>query len=152
MANTYTDSNGQIYRQYTPIPIRYEDIDMLQHVNNAKYLAYLEQARIQYARDVLNWDGDWKTLDMIVARIEIDYRKPVYLNDTLGVWTRCSRIGNKSFDFEYVFVVTDADASTVVATARSVMVQFDAETQTSCAVHPTLRAAIAAFEHHPTVV
>jgi acyl-CoA thioester hydrolase len=148
---TYTDTDGHLYRQYTPILIRYEDIDMLQHVNNAKYLAYLEQARIQYARDVLNWNGDWKTLDMIVARIEIDYRKPVYLNDTLGVWTRCSRIGNKSFDFEYVFVVTEAEASTVVATARSIMVQFDAETQTSRTVHPALRKAIADFEQHASV-
>jgi acyl-CoA thioester hydrolase len=145
----------QAFRHQTPIDIRFGDLDMLQHVNNARYLSYLEQARIQYAFDVLQWDGDWRTLNMMLARVEVDYRAPLFLNDRLTVYTRCSRLGNKSFTLEYLLVrtgqrnevqVEGAPAPALAGEARTVLVAYDVVQQVSMPLPAEQRQRIEAFE------
>lgn len=135
------------YRHFTPIHIRFGDIDMLQHVNNTKYLSYTEEARIRYSYDVLGWDGNWQKLNMILAKAVVNFQKPLYLNDKVGVLTRCSRIGKKSFDFEYLFVKQKSDhLQEVVATAMTVLVAYDYENQCPIPLPSHLRERIIAFE------
>jgi acyl-CoA thioester hydrolase len=135
------------FRHATEIFIRYGDIDMLQHVNNAAYLAYLEEARIAYAKEVMGWDGQWNTLDMIVAKITVEYKTPLFLGDRLYLYTRCSRIGNKSFELEYIFARVEADGSlTPAATAHSVMVAYDVRKQLSTPVNNAIRESVSRFE------
>ncbi len=95
------------FRVATRIKVRYADLDTLQHVNNASYLSYLEEARIEYIEKV--WDFDKKTLDfgVVVAHISIDYIAPILITDELKVYTRCVKIGTKSFTFESVFITND---------------------------------------------
>jgi hypothetical protein len=45
------------FRFYHPIEVRYSDLDPQGHVNNAKFLTYLEQARIEYIGKLGLWDG-----------------------------------------------------------------------------------------------
>jgi hypothetical protein len=46
------------YNFYYPIEVRYGDLDPQGHVNNAKYLTYMEQARVAYIRRLGVWKGD----------------------------------------------------------------------------------------------
>ena len=98
--------------------VRFRDLDSMGHVNNAVFLTYLEEARIAFL-----FGRGATTESIIVARVEIDYRSPVRLGDTLEVGVRCSRLGTKSFDLEYELRVRDQ----VVAEARSVQVFYDYE-------------------------
>jgi acyl-CoA thioester hydrolase len=60
----------------------------------------------------------------IVARIEIDYLKPIHLSsDPLLVELWVSRIGTSSFDIDYRIVQDGEDA----AHAKSVIVTYDYE-------------------------
>lgn len=121
------------YRHTTTVDLRFGDIDMLRHVNNARYLSFLEQARIQYAFDVLGWDGDWRTLNMILARTEIDFLRPLLLGERLQIATRCAQMGKKSFTFEYLLYTAGRqypsaapqEAEHLVSRAKSVMVFYD---------------------------
>ena len=98
--------------------VRFRDLDSMGHVNNAVFLTYLEEARIAFLF------GRGATTDsLIVARVEIDYRSPVRLGETVDVGVRCTRLGTKSFDLEYELRV-DGE---VVAEAKSVQVTFDYE-------------------------
>jgi len=67
--NTYT----------TDIDVRFRDIDAMGHVNNAVYATYIEQARTEYFRDVL--DADLSALATVLASLSIDFRRPVELTD-----------------------------------------------------------------------
>jgi acyl-CoA thioester hydrolase len=137
----------QVFRHRTRIPIRYGDIDMLQHVNNAVYLTYMEQSRIQYAFDVLGWDGDWRALDMILAHTDLDFGAPIFLTDTLWLYSRVARLGTKSYEFEYRFVREHTDGRMeVTTTGRAVIVAFDVRTQQSMAIPDSHRARILAYE------
>jgi len=76
--------------------MRWSDIDRLGHVNNAIYLTYLEQARIQYIQEACQWP--WHTHGLVLARVEIDYRVPIVETDSPTAYIRCSRLGKKSFN------------------------------------------------------
>ena len=84
------------------IPLRFSDIDALGHVNNATYLTYFEIARSAYWEEVIEWD--WKSLGIIIRKSVVEYIKPIILADKIFAYVRTSKIGNSSFELEYVLV------------------------------------------------
>ncbi len=122
----------------TEIPVRYRDLDTLEHVNNAVYSTYLEQARVEYLREVVEADG----AEMVLAHVEMDFRAPVHLGDTVGVDVRVSDLGTSSFTFAYRVRVGDE----VALTAESVQVSVDPDTGSSRPLPDDWRASIRAFE------
>lgn len=107
------------------LDVRFRDCDPMGHVNNAVYLTYLEQARFAHWRAV--WGVDFEGLPadapgVILARVEIDYRRQAKYGDVLEVRISLERIGRTSFSYGYQVVDQD-DA--VVADAKSVQVMYD---------------------------
>ena len=74
------------------IEIRWRDIDAYNHVNNAVYATYLEECRDELAERALEGVGDaW---DYVLARVAIDYRRELTLEDDAvdrGVRGRAAR-------------------------------------------------------------
>lgn len=135
------------FRHTTPLAVRFADLDAMGHLNHARYLTYMEQARILYVRDVCTWGGDWSLLGMILARAEVDYKLPLAFGDSAVVYTRCSRLGNKSFDLEYVLLRQRPGEEDVLAsTARTVMVAYDYRSDRPIPVPESWRERILAYE------
>jgi acyl-CoA thioester hydrolase len=133
------------FRHHIRVPIRYADLDTLGHVNNASYLSYMEQARITYVRDMGLWDGYVSGLGLIVARICTDYKLALRLEDeAVDVWTRVSRLGNKSFTLEYV--LNRSTDRTTAATSEIVMVAYDYGNEMTVVIPDDWRAKIVAYE------
>jgi acyl-CoA thioester hydrolase len=63
----------------TTLPVRYRDTDTMGHVNNAVYVTYFEQARIDYFDAVL--DIPLEEREMVLANLELDYRRSVTTDD-----------------------------------------------------------------------
>lgn len=122
------------FRHQTPVQLRFKDIDALGHVNNANHATYLETARIAYFDEVIGTEIDWEKEGLILARIEIDYKQPIYLRDKVLVKTRCSRIGSKSFDLEHRIVKIKDGTETELATGKSVVVVFNYSENKTAAV------------------
>jgi acyl-CoA thioester hydrolase len=135
------------FRFSLPVEVRFADLDVLGHLNNAKYLTYVEQARILYVQTVCGWSGDWRSLGMILARTEIDYKLPIAFGDAVIVYIRTSRIGSKSFDLEYLLSRQQGDAAPeIAATVKTVMVSYDYQQDSSIAVPQAWRDAMLAYE------
>ena len=100
--------------------VRFRDLDVMGHVNNAVFLTYIESARVAYLQD-LGAAATLQDMSIIVARIEIDFRAPVGFGEEVEISVHASRFGGKSFDLEYVLSV----GGTVVAEAKSVLVSYD---------------------------
>ncbi|OQY02899.1 MAG: hypothetical protein B6I20_06200 [Bacteroidetes bacterium 4572_117] len=116
------------YDHIIKIPVRYNDLDTFGHVNNKAYLSYLEEARIDFHRRVFGWDGKLE-FNAVVAKIEINYLKPVFYGDTLFAYTKLSHIGNKSFEISTVFVVEKPEGKLVkVSDSKVVLVNIDLKT------------------------
>lgn len=106
-----------------PIRIRWRDVDAYGHVNNAVYLTYLEEARDAWVREVLGAEANF-----VIARIEIDYRRELSLEDR-EVVVRCrgDGYGTSSVRTAEEILVGDETA----AVARSVIVAHDAVARSS---------------------
>ena len=78
---------------------RWRDSDAFRHINNATYLSYIEDARLELMR---RWGITQDGESVIVASVKIDYYKQVIHPTKLVIGQRVSRIGNKSFDITSV--------------------------------------------------
>ncbi len=110
----------------TPIQLRFKDIDALGHVNNANHLSFFELARINYFNDVISTEIDWENEGMILARVTVDYKQPVLLQDKIYVYTGLVKTGNTSFELEYKLVREEKDGSeTIMSVGTSVIVCYN---------------------------
>jgi len=127
----------------TEIGIRFRDIDAMKHVNNAVYATYLEQARAEYARDVLDLDLD--EVDTVLATLSIDYRAPLELSDSpVEVRLTVSDLGESGIPMEYE-LRGNGGSDPLAATAETVQVAFDRETGDSRPLPDAWRDRIAAY-------
>jgi len=108
------------------LDVRFRDCDALGHVNNAVYLTYLEQARLQCWRALWGFGGEAGSTvpGVIMARAEIDYQAQVRYGQTLDIRISLAAIGKTSFTYDYE--VVDEQGRTV-ASARTVQVMYDYE-------------------------
>lgn len=111
------------------IPIRFADIDALGHVNNAIYLTYFEIARSAYWAEIIEWD--WKLSGIIIRKSLVDYLYPIVLSDEIYAYIRTSKIGNSSFELEYVLVKVVNGAEEICTTGQTLCVVFDYATKKS---------------------
>lgn len=128
------------YPLVIPIEVRFGDLDALAHVNNAVYLTYLETARLKYTARL---GIDQVNPSYLLARIEVDYVRPVLLGETVDVGTRISHIGNSSFRMQHEMWVNQS----TVAKAQSVLVWVENGVPTR--VPAVFRQAVQAFELDP---
>jgi acyl-CoA thioester hydrolase len=111
------------YKYKTPISIRFSDMDAYGHVNNAVYLTYFEIARSNYWRDIIEWN--WNQNGIILGRSEINYLKPLTLNDQIVCYVRTTRIGNSSFDVMHVLVKVTPNGEEICTTGKTVCISYD---------------------------
>lgn len=130
---------------YMPIQVRYGDLDAQWHVNNSKFLTYIEQSRFGYLLAAGLWNGkDFLEVGLIVADVHVAYTAPIELLQQVRVGVRVAHIGNKSLRFEYQ--VEDQTSGAVLARAETVMVSYDYHSKTSRPVPESWRSKIAAFQ------
>jgi acyl-CoA thioester hydrolase len=110
--------------------VRWDDIDAFGHVNNAKYLTYIQEARFQWSFYQYAAKNEKPTLvEMVVAKAEIDYLVPIYEGGRfydVNLWVES--IGNSSFVMGYEVV---GDNGVVHAKVKSVQVAVSMETKKS---------------------
>jgi len=133
-----------------PIQIRWADIDALNHVNNAVYLSYFEQARIDYFREAVNWN--WEEVGMILAKSCIEYRKPLLARDQAEVWLRVSKLGNKSFEMENLVVRLGAAEVEILTSCTSTIVTYDYRKEVSVLLPDYVRKAVLQREKTGSVI
>ncbi len=109
------------------IEVRWRDLDAFNHVNNASYLGYIEEARVRWFKSL---GADWanETSAPILAAITVNYRKPIGWPETLRVELLAERIGNKSLTLGHR-VVSAAHPDLLYADGHAVMVWVTADGQ-----------------------
>ena len=96
-----------------PIQVRWRDLDAFGHVNNATFASYLEMARTEAWTELFG-GRDALEIPFFVKRLEIDYRRPIDLDDEVRVWLRVGETRGASFTFEYLVEAGGEVAATAV--------------------------------------
>jgi acyl-CoA thioester hydrolase len=115
--------------------VRFRDLDSIGHMNNAVYATFVEQARIAF----LSPHGA-AVENMILARLEIDFRSPVELGETVEIAVTPTRVGTKSFDLGYELRAGER----LVAEAKTVLVAYDYAHARSVELPPEWKERLAA--------
>ena len=133
------------FRSFHPITVRYGDLDPQGHVNNAGFITYLEHARVNYIRQLGLWDGkSFLEIGFILARVEMDFKKPILMTDAVEVGVKVSHLGNKSLDMNYL--IRESNTGQIFAEGRTIQVAYDYETQKTIPVPDHWRDVIQSYE------
>ena len=132
------------YKHTTPVQIRFNDLDVFAHVNNAVIQEYFDLGRLYYLQQIL--EGELKTGEntLIIASIKTDFLEPVMLEDNIVVKTSVYAIGEKSL--KMVQLLLDKQSGIEKAVCESVMVAFNKKLLQSVGFPGRWKQNIIAFE------
>ncbi|UBB26311.1 acyl-CoA thioesterase [Pseudoxanthomonas japonensis] len=78
-----------------PISVRWRDMDSMGHVNNAKYVSYLEEARVRWILDIPGVSMTHRIAPVVAAN-NINYRRPLTWPNDILVELYVDRLGTSS--------------------------------------------------------
>jgi acyl-CoA thioester hydrolase len=124
--------------------IRFSDIDSQGHVNNVRFLTYLEDARLEMFHADPVREGEHPVRGMVIARHEIDYRRPLMFGiEPVRVESWVTQAGAVSFRLAYEV----RDDEHVYATAASLIVAYDVDAVRPRRFTPQERERIGRYLH-----
>ena len=117
-----------LFPHWAEIPIRFRDLDPLNHVNNALFNTYYEEARIKFIQQVPAFANQLqKGFSFVLANITIDFVRPAEYPGSLMVGTGVKSTGNTSISsFQAIYLTDD---KTLISVAEAHGVWFDLEKQ-----------------------
>jgi thioesterase III len=121
-----------------PLEVRSTELDAIGHVNNARYLEYLEWGRFAWVREnavPIDFFGRDR-LSTVLANVTVNFRREACLGDQLVVRTWLAEVGRRSLRFGQEVVKESGER---VADAVVTSVMFDTETRGSVAIPEALR-------------
>ena len=114
----------------TQIKVRGFHLDVYQHVNNARYLEFLENS------DSFQWMTA-HNIAFVVVNININYRRPAVLSDLLTITSQVQQLNGKSGVLNQT--ITLEPEGQVVADALITFVCIDLKTQKALPLEGELR-------------
>lgn len=128
------------FHHIVPLQIRFNDIDILGHLNNTVYFGFFDTGKAYYFEKIMGGRIDWKKVETVIANVDCAYVSPIYFGEKIDVRTRCTGIHEKSFLIQQVIV--ESGTGQLKAAAETVMVSFNPQTQTSMPMPEHLRDAL----------
>ncbi len=138
--------NLEEFKCVTRLKVRFSDLDAMGHVNNATYLSYLEEARIEYFGCSVGFPGSSLDFGAVVARIDISYLRPIELGDKVNIFSKMYEMGEKSFDLRHVIQAERNGELFVAALASTKLVAYDYRKKESLQIPDSTREKIENFE------
>lgn len=111
------------------LQIRFNDIDILGHLNNTVYFSFFDTGKAYFYEWLLKGEMNWKRVESVIANVDCAYVSPVYFGEEIEVWTRCAHVGEKSFTLQQMIVAKKTGE--LKAAANTVMVSINPDTMKS---------------------
>lgn len=118
-----------IDRFTTPVPVRWSDIDMYQHVNHATMVTILEEARVPFLMEPFK--NDFDTIGLLIAEVKVSYKGQLRLADSplqVTIWCNRLRAVDFTLGYEVRSALADPDSKPAVI-AESQLAAFNIEEQ-----------------------
>ena len=125
------------FSRFYEMETRWYDEDMLGHINHGTAVAHFEDARVRHAHDIGLFPYDTDKFPFIVASMTFNFLKQIKHPKNLIVGLKISRIGGKSFDYEYGLFMENDDECAI--SCNMTMVCFDFSDQKSVQVFDEIK-------------
>lgn len=121
--NRKPSTDPRDYRHHESYRVRYDDLDTYRHMNNKSFLRLVEDSRVRYLRDVVEFEHHRSSeIGFMMVHQCIDYIAQVLAFDTVRSYTAVIRIGTSSIEFHNLMAVERDDALEPVAVSSAIVV------------------------------
>lgn len=138
------DINLKDFKHSIPVQLRFNDIDILGHLNNIVYFALYDLAKARFLQEIQKEDIDFRRVECVIANINCTYIKQIVFGEEIEVKSRCIRLGERSFTLQQCLV--EVPTQEVRSVCETVMVSFDPATGKSAPMRPEFRQALLEYE------
>jgi len=139
MSNS-TAENVRHFIHSCQIAVRWGDMDAYGHVNNALYMRYLEEARVQFLAEIgATMDGSG--IDPVVINVGCTFLRPITYPATIIVNSYIGEIGRSSFMVHYELATADSP-ETICSEGYSKVVWMDHHSGRSVPLPDNIRTNI----------
>lgn len=117
------------FRHVVPLQLRFNDIDVLGHVNNNAQLALFDVGKTEFDKTLRGSLTDWNKVDTVIVNINCTFMQQILFTDPMEVRTKVKKIGESSFVLQQI--LRNSETGAICSLSESVMVSIDYETRTS---------------------
>lgn len=143
--NHHTDLPSlDLFHDRLEVQLRFNDVDVLGHVNNTVYFSFYDTGKAHYFTAVRGRSVDWKHVDTVIANVNCAYMAPIFFNEKIEVLTTCLSISEKSF--RLLQMLRETETGEVKSLCETVMVCFDPHSGKSLPVADEMRRQLTDFE------
>ncbi|SDC33246.1 acyl-CoA thioesterase [Williamwhitmania taraxaci] len=130
-------------QHYTPIQIRFNDIDALNHVNNTVYMQFFDIGKLAFFQECLGDEINWSEVTPVMVHLEVDFSAPVFIDSKIRVNSHVTGFGNKSFRMDQE--IENIDTGEIHSRSKSIMVAFNPKTNEGVVVPNSWREKLARY-------
>ena len=121
--------------------LRYADTDRQGHINNAVFSSSLETGRAELLYDPAAPMAEPGTV-FVIVRLELDFRAEMTWPGEVAIGTAVESVGHSSFKLRQALFQNDR----CVAVARTVIVQMNERTRSSCSLNAASVTRLSALQ------
>lgn len=134
------------FRHRADVQLRFNDVDVLGHVNNTVYFSFYDTGKALYFGATKGMSMDWRHVDRVIANVECAYLAPIVFGEDIEILTRCVHVGHKSFTLQQM--LREKNTGQIKSVSETVMVCIDPADGHAVEVSPRVREAFSAYEGH----
>lgn len=147
----YTPNMSSQYPVTIQVRVRFSDCDAMGHCNNARYISFIEEARIAYFRALYpeaSIENMHNVLPFILGEVSCTFKSPAYCGEVIEIGAGVTRFGSKSMTIAYD--LHEVTSGRLVAVGTSELVMFDYKTKTTQPITDEFKARVQKIENKTT--
>ena len=125
-----------------PLQLRFNDVDIMGHVNNAVIMEFFDYGKMKYFDDAEVY-VEKEPITLVIVHYEVDFVGQILRGDHPEVWTKVVRFGNKSLEV-LQYIVCDGEVKSI---CKTIMSGYNREKQTSEIIPERIKMAIERYEY-----
>ena len=125
-----------------PLQLRFNDVDIMGHVNNAVIMEFFDYGKMKYFDDAEIY-VEKEPITLVIVHYEVDFVGQILRDDHPEVWTKVVRFGNKSLEV-LQYIVCDGEVKSI---CKTIMSGYNREKQISEVIPERIKMAIERYEY-----
>lgn len=121
--------DADTFRHAVSLQLRFNDIDVLGHVNNNAQLALFDVGKTEFYNALRGQLADWSRVEAVIVNINCTFMQQIHFTDPMEVRTRVKKIGERSFVIQQI--LRNTANGKICSMCESVMVSVDYATKES---------------------
>ncbi|MBR5784511.1 MAG: acyl-CoA thioesterase [Bacteroidales bacterium] len=131
----------EVFKHKLSLQLRFNDIDMMGHVNNAVIMEFFDYGKMKYF-DETGIYVEKEDITIVIVHYEVDFMGQIFRNDVPEVCTKVSKFGNKSLEV-LQHIICNGE---VKAVCKTVMSGYNKRTKTSDVIPEYIKTSITKYE------